>query len=227
MIFLKVFDTPVKIKKIMLLLIPVLWGGLAWLEFHWHPERGLLSGLFAGLLAAILLVAAEYGHPLAHVLSARFAGAPMKEILISTGMARTLYPEDKVAPNVHRMRALGGPIFNILALLLSLAIRGISPENSMIRDLAGWSALGHGLLFVMSLTPVSIVDGGTLLKWTLVAGGKTEGEADEIMQRVNWAIGLGLLILGAGLIAIRMWIAGAVLIGFGVLASGVAAGKIH
>ncbi len=227
MISLKVFDTPIKINVKMLLLIPVLWGCLTWLGFYWHPERSLLSGLLIGLSSAILLLTAEYGHPLAHIFSARFAGAPMKEILISTDMARTLYPDDKVSPNVHRIRALGGPIFNLLGLLLSLAIFGVTAGNSIIRELAGWSALGHGLLLVMSLTPVSIVDGGTLLKWTLVAGGKTEGEADDILRRVDWSIGIGMLITGAGLIAMRMWIASAILIGFGLLVSGVAVGKIH
>ena len=46
----------------------------------------------------------------------------MDEVRISLGMPRTLYRDNAVSPNAHRVRALGGPIFNLVGLLLSLAI---------------------------------------------------------------------------------------------------------
>jgi hypothetical protein len=46
----------------------------------------------------------------------------MDEVRISLGMPRTLYRENAVSPDAHRLRALGGPIFNALGLLVSLAI---------------------------------------------------------------------------------------------------------
>ena len=62
---------------------------------------------------------------------------------------------------------------------------------------------GHVLLFVASLMPLPIVDGGTLMKWTLVAHGRTQTEADETVRRVNWVMALaggisGVLLIGAG-----------------------------
>lgn len=97
----------------------------------------------------------------------------------------------------------GGPIFNALGLLLSVAIYGGVRRDSITRELAAWSALGHSWILSMSLSPVPVVDGGTLLKWTLVARGRSEADADATVRRV--ARGLGLLagIVGVGLIALQ------------------------
>ena len=153
-----------------------------------------------GLSSAIVLEAAELGHAFAHIASAGIAGAPMDELRISAGMPRTLYWNNAVSPDAHRLRAIGGPIFNTLGLLLSLAIYRAAARETIARELAGWSAIGHGLLVIMSLFPLPMVDGGTLLKWTLVARGRTEAEADALVGRVAWAIGILGGVLGAGFI---------------------------
>jgi len=227
MISVRIFGTQVKVKFTVLPIIIVLWGGLTWFGLYRHPERGFWQDLLVGLATAILLLIVEYGHPLAHIFSARYAKAPMDEILIAGDMARTLYWNNDVSPNVHRMRAMGGPIFNLLGLLISLGIYEVVPDNSLARELAAWSAAGHGYLFMMSLLPLPIVDGGTILKWTLAAQGKTEPEADEIIRRVDWAMGIVCGVVGLGLIAMKMWIAGAILVGVGAVIMAIAAGKIR
>jgi Zn-dependent protease len=153
----------------------------------------------------------------------------MDEIQISAeaGMPRTLYWNNEVSPDVHRLRAIGGLIFNLLGLLLSLAIYGVVPGNSIAWELAAWSAAGHGLLFIMSLAPVPMVDGGTILKWTLVARGRTVAKADEIVRRVDWVMGIVAGIVGVVLIALKIWIAGVILVGIGIVILCVAAGKIR
>jgi hypothetical protein len=177
----------------------------------------------------ILLLIAEIGHAIAHIFSARYAGAPIDEIHISVqeGMPRTLYWNNEVSPDVHRMRASGGLIFNLLGLLLSLVIYAAVPRNSIAAELAAWSAAGHGLLLIMSLAPVPMVDGGTLLKWTLVARGRAVPEADEIVRRVDWGLGIVAGIVGLVLITMRIWIAGAILMGIGAVVLGIAAGKLQ
>ena len=152
MISMRIFGTRVRVKIIVLVIIATLWGGVTWLGLYWHPDRGFWQGLLIGSLSAILLLIADFGHALAHIFSARYAGAPMDEILIAAGMPRTIYWNNQVPPNVHRMRALGGPIFNMLGLVLSLAIFGIASSNSITKELAGWSASGHGLLLIRSLS---------------------------------------------------------------------------
>ena len=228
MISIRIFGTTVKAKKIALVIILlVTWVCVTWLGLYWHPERGFWQGLLIGLVAALLLLVVEFGHDFAHIFSARYAGAPMDEILISLAMPRTLYSNNDVSPNVHRMRALGGPIFNATGLLLSLVIYGVASANSITKELAGWWALGHGLQLIMSVTPVPPVDGGTILKWTLVARGSTETEADEIVRRVGWALGIGVAIIGAGLIVRQIWIAGVILVGIGTVVISAAAGRIR
>jgi hypothetical protein len=222
----RIFGTPVKVKFSVLPIIIILWGGLTWLGLYWHPERGFWRDLLIGFVTAIVLLVVEFGHPFAHIFSARYAKAPIDEILISGDMPRTLYWNNDVSPNAHRLRAMGGPIYNILGLLLSLGVYVVMPDNSLARELAAWSAGGHGLLFLMSMMPLPMVDGGAILKWTLVAKGRTEIEADEIIRRVDWVMGIVGGIIGIGLIIMKMWIPGVVLMGIGAFVIGIAAGKI-
>jgi len=72
-----------------------------------------------------------------------------------------------------------------------------------------------------------IRDRGTILKWTLVERGKTESEADEVVRRVNWGMGIAGAIIGAGLLGMRLWIAGGILVGISIVVLGIAAGKIR
>ncbi len=144
MISTRIFGTRVKANKIVVVIIvATVWGVVTWLQLHWHPERRFWQGLLIGLVTTIPLLVVEFGHDLAHIFSARYAGAPMDEILISGDMPRTLYCNSDVSPNVHRMRALGGPIFNLMGLLLSLAIYRVTSSNSIAKELAGWWAIGH------------------------------------------------------------------------------------
>jgi hypothetical protein len=227
MVTLSIFGTPVKIKLTVLVPIIALWAGVTWLGFYWHPERGFWQGVLIGFVTVILLMPADFGHALAHIFSARFAGAPMDEILISAGMPRTLYWKNEVTPDVHRMRAIGGPIFNAGGLLLSAGVYAVASGHAIARELAVWSAGGHGFILLLSLLPVPIVDGGTLLKWTLVARGRTAAEADEVIRRVDWGMGIVGGLIGIGFIVMQMWIAGVILVGMGAVVIALAAGKIR
>jgi hypothetical protein len=227
MVTIKVFSTLVKVKWIFLIYIALLWVILTRLELAWHPEIGFGAAVHMGLAIVLMLIPADVGHAVAHIFSARWAGAPMDEILLSAGMPRTLYWNNAVSPNAHRLRAIGGPLFNLVALLLSLAIYALLAGNSIVRELAIWSALGHGLILIMSLVPLPVVDGGTLLKWTLVARGRTETQADAAVRRLDWGIASLTEIAGLVLVASRLWIAGGILLGLGMVVIAITAGKIH
>lgn len=227
MVSMRIFGTPVKTKVIVLVDFVAIWGGVTWLGLYWHPERGLWQGLLIGFVTAILLWFAEIGHAIAHIFSARFAGARMDEILISEGMPRTLYADNEVSPDTHRIRAIGGPFFNLLGLLLSVTIYVIASGSSIARELAAWSAVGHGLLFIMSLSPLPFADGGTLLKWTLVARGTPIKVADKIVRQIDLVIGILGGIICLWLIVMKMWIAGLILMAISVIVMLIAAGKLR
>jgi len=229
MVSLRIFGTPVKVNATFLIPIVVVWGGITWLESSWHPERAFWQAVLMGSATMLLLLVVEIGHALAHIFSARAAGAPMDELLLSlsAGMPRTLYWNNEVSPDVHRIRALGGPIFNAVGLLLSAGIYAATSGNAIARELAAWSAGGHGLLLTLSLLPVPMVDGGTLLKWTLVARGGTATEADEMIRLLDWVMGIAGGLIGVGFIVMQMWGAGAILVGSGAVVIAIAEGKIR
>jgi hypothetical protein len=201
-----VWHTPVKVKPAILANMLGLWGLLTWLAGRREPEHPVLIRLLVGGLSTLALLSADLGHALAHIVSARLARAPMDEILISEGMPRTLYRDDDVPPKAHRLRALGGPVFNGVGLLASLALRRLAPHHSAWREVLGWSSLGHGLLLAGSLAPLPIVDGGTILKWTLVEQGRTPAQADRVVRRAGLVTGAGAAAAGVALAARRRWL---------------------
>lgn len=201
---LRMFDTTVTVEGTVAAPLGLVWGGLTWWGRRRHPERGIWRGLLIGGATLVVLLPADFGHACAHIASARYAGAPMDELRISASMPRTLYWDNDVSPDAHRLRALGGPAFNALGCLLSLATYRAASRHPVARELAGWSALGHGFILIMSLMPVPVVDGGVLLKWTLVARGRSAPEADALVRRVD--LGLAALggVVGAGLLGRRL-----------------------
>lgn len=229
-----VWGTPVKVKPIILANLLGLWGLLSWLAGRGRSERPWPVRLLAGALSTAVLMAADVGHAMAHIVSARYAGAPMDEILLSEGMPRTLYYDNDVPPHVHRLRALGGPVYSTVGLLTSLALRALAPRGSLVREVAGWSSLGHGFILVGSLVPLPFVDGGTLLKWTLVEQGRTEEEADEAIRQIDLGLGAatataGVVVAaaGRGLPARRRWTAALGLMAGGAIAIAAARGRIR
>lgn len=227
MISFRLFGTNIIIKPVVLVNIILLWGAITWFGMSRNPGRGFWQGLLLSLLLMILLLVADIGHAIAHIFSARFANTPMDEILISAGMPRTRYFNNEVSPAAHRMRAMGGPIFSGLGLLVSFILYRFLSNGSVGRELAVWSMVGHGFILVGSLLPLPIVDGGAILKWTIIEKGKTEKEADNILRRINWTIGIVGLAIGMSLMAVKIWIVGLVFVGVGCISIGVAVGKIR
>lgn len=222
-----IWDTPVKVKPAFLVNVLGLWGLLSWLSGRRHRERPWPVRVLVGALSTLALLAVDVGHAMAHILSARYADAPMDEILLSEGMPRTVYYDNDVAPQVHRMRAVGGPIYSAVGLLASLGLRRQAPRGSIGHEVASWAALGHGLILAGSLAPLPMVDGGTLLKWALVERGQTPEEADEVVKQASLSTGAAAVATGAALATKRRWLPAMGLMGAGLLAIAAALDKIH
>jgi len=201
----------------------ILTGVLAWVAGLRKPERSWFQRLGVGLLAMIVAIPADIGHAMAHTISARLAGAPMDEIFLSSGMPRTLYRDNDVPPRTHIRRSLGGLIFSLICSSLSLLWHKRSRPGSLSRDLADASLAGHSFIFLGSVAPLPMVDGGIILKWKLVEGGQTPEQADRTVHKTSLGLGAAFMGLGAvlGLARKRRLVGG--LIAAGGLA-GVAAG---
>lgn len=226
-ILLTVRNTPLKVKPAVLGNLLIAWGALSWLAGQQLPQTSWPTRLLVGALSMTALLAADLGHAIAHIVSARYAGAPMDEILVSVGMPRTLYFDNDVPPRVHRLRALGGPIYNTLGLLASLLLRILTSSGSPARLVADWSCIGHGMILAGSLMPLPIVDGGTILKWALVERGRTPAQADAVVQRLGLAIGALTVMAGVVLATQGHWLLALGLTSAGAIAIGAALGRIR
>ena len=222
-----VWNTPVKVKPAVLGNLLIAWVALSWLTGQQFPDSSWPTRLLVGALSLAALLVADFGHALAHIVSARYAAAPMDEILVSAGMPRTLYFDNDVPPQAHRLRALGGPIYSALGLVVSLFLRILTSPGSPARMVADWSCIGHGMILAGSLTPLPIVDGGVILKWTLVERGRTPAEADAVIRRLNLAIGAMAIVAGMVLATQRHWLLALGFAGAGAIATGVAMDKIR
>lgn len=201
------WGAPVRVRPVVLANLAVLWAGLTWLAGRRHPAWRLGRRLLAGASSALAVFSADAGHAVAHIVSARWAGAPMDHVLISAGMPRTVYlDDDEVPPRAHRRRALGGPILNAVGFLVSLALRPLAPRGSVPREVLDCSCLGHGLLLAGSLAPLPLFDGGSLLKWTLVERGRSPEQADAVVRQAGLGLGAGAAAAGVVLAARRRWL---------------------
>ena len=196
---------------------------LAWVAGLRKPERSWPQCLGVALLAMPVALFADIGHAMAHTIGARLAGAPMDEILLSSGMPRTLYQDNAVPPQTHIRRSLGGPIFSLIGFSFSLLWHFLSQPGSLSRDLADASLAGHSFILLGSVAPLPMVDGGIILKWKLVEAGQSPEQADQTVRKTSLSLGAGFLGLGAvlGLVRKRKLISGLLAAGGAV---GIAAG---
>jgi hypothetical protein len=194
----RVLGTPYKADAGLLVNLAALWGLMSWLAGRRRPERSWSAQLGVGALSAAGLLTPDLAHTFGHVVSARRAGAPVDEVVFSDWMPQTLYADNDVSPDAHRARATGGPVMSGVAFSISLLLRSLSPRGSLGRELMDGICVGHGFIFFGSLLPLPMVDGGTLLKWTLVERGRTPAEADEVVRQVD--VGLGTAAVATGVV---------------------------
>jgi hypothetical protein len=181
----------------------LLTGFLAWVAGRRNPALSWLQRLGLGAIAMPVALFADVGHAMAHTISARLAGAPMDEIVLSSGMPRTLYMENAIPPGTHIQRSLGGPIFSLIGFALSMMWWRNTPRGSLSHDFAAASLLGHSFILLGSLAPLPMVDGGIILKWKLVEAGRSPEQADQTVKKTSLALGSAFFGLGAVLSLLR------------------------
>jgi Zn-dependent protease len=177
----------------------------------------------------LVFLGSEWGHNLAHAAVAGMLGKPADGIRIQLGLPRLIYKnldDPTVTPREHILRALGGPLFNALLLPLAILIRRRTSPGSAARHVADIAVGTNTFLSTGSLLPIPGIDGGPILKWALVEGGRPIPEADEVVRKVN-----GLLAGGLGAAAVvahrrRRRLLGMLAGLFAAIAFGVASGVI-
>ena len=174
---------------------------MAWLANRHLPDMSFWRSMRQGALMTMIVLGSEWCHNLAHAFAARAIGKPMDQIRIMLGMPRCVYHDlndPDVKPNEHVIRALGGPLINALFLPLAWLVRQLTTEGTPARQAANLAVGTNLFLSTVSLLPIPGIDGGPILKWSLVERGRSVEEAEEAVRSVNGPLALAAALL-AGL----------------------------
>jgi Zn-dependent protease len=227
-----VFGTPLVVKGVTWLPLTQIgaWAFLAWMDGRSRPRRSWQQRLAVSLMKMASILGSEWLHNLAHAAAAKLVGKPMNAMRITWGMPLVVYydlNDRDVSPREHIYRSLGGPLFNASLLLPLIGLRGLTNSGTVAREVSD-VALGMNLfLSTASLLPIPGIDGGPLLKWSLVNRGYTIEDAEEKVKKVDQKLGLVLSAAGAIAIVKRKRLLGALLSMFGALALAIGYGLIE
>jgi len=216
----RVFATPLMVKGFTWFPLTqcIVWGVMLWIAGRTRPDRGLGERMRIATYTMPAVLGSEWGHNLAHAAAANWVGKPMDAIRITWGMPLCVYydiNDDSVTPQRHILRALGGPLFSFILLVISSAVRRITPKASLSREVAD------------VLLPIPGIDGGPILKWSLVERGRTIEEADQVIRKVDGGLGIALSFLSAATISRGKRVIGLLSAMLAVMSFGVALGWIR
>jgi len=210
-----VFGAPVVVKGLTWLpLLELVAGwGLRQVASQKHQDWTRSSWGRAGALSSITLFASEWCHNLAHAAAARLVGKPVDAIRIVWGTPILVYydiNDQQVSPRQHIVRASGGPIFNASMVPLLWFARRFARQGSLAHHIFNFALGTNCFLATASLLPIPGIDGGPILKWTLVESGYGVDRAYEAVKKVNLALGTGLAVAsGIALKRRKVWLGAA------------------
>jgi Zn-dependent protease len=227
----RVFGTPMVVKGWtgLPLIELVAWGILSCVAGRKNPAWSLRKRVSAGAMNTIILLGSEWCHNLAHTAIAYKIRRPVDAIRIFFGTPLLIYydvNDQHVKPSQHLLRAVGGPVFNALMIPLCWLIKFLTPAGTLPRYSANFALGTNVVLSTVSLLPIPGIDGGPLLKWSLVETGRTIEAADEIVKKVNLTLGSALVVsAGMAVKKRRKWL-GAFLAAFAVTSLAIGVGLL-
>lgn len=199
----RVFGTPLVVRGITWFPLAqlVCWGGLAWWAGQRDPRRTIAERIRIGGIVMPFVLGSEWLHNLAHAAAAALIDRPMDAIRVLWGMPLCVYHDlndARVSPRQHIVRALGGPLINVLLLPLGWLLGKVGREGGILREVSHALTWTNKLLLGVGLLPLPGIDGGPLLKWSLVERGHSVEQADRVIRQVDGVLS-GVLGLGSGL----------------------------
>ena len=140
---------------------PIIFFGLGFgVTLLTRPELSLAERVSTNVLSALAVELGILAHAFGHILSGKLIGSAMDELLMATTRDINLYYGDQSGypSRVHIVRSLGGPVFN-LVLLVVLAALYPTMTGSPARELVGYLVSVNTVLGVGSFLPIPSVDG--------------------------------------------------------------------
>ncbi len=203
------------------------WPIMACVAKRRIPERSWIQSLAVGALTMPIVLGSEWCHNLAHAAAAQMVGKPMDAIRIMWGMPLVVYHDindETVTPRQHIFRALGGPVCNLFFTSIAYHFQRRTDPKSVRRDIANAAVGTNAFLPAVGLLPIPGIDGGPILKWSLVEKGHQPREADLIVRKVDGVLGMILAGAGAWSLKKRKWLLGGLLVQLAVVALSIALG---
>ncbi|NQS92340.1 MAG: hypothetical protein HQ574_08015 [Chloroflexi bacterium] len=194
-VILIIGDTPItKTGSIWLPLAQlVVWTLFAKEAAKRNPDASRLKWSAEGFLKMAVMLGSEWCHNLAHLFVSNLIGKPMDEVRIQFGLPRCIYQDindREVTPQQHVLRSLGGPVINLLLLPVTGLARYLTKPGSIAGETAKTAYQTNIFLSLVSLLPIPGIDGGPILKWSLVEKGYEYKEAEKVVQQVNGPLAL-------------------------------------
>ena len=207
----------------------ITWLLLSFLAKKRLSERSLIKCLGIGAFSMPFVLGSEWGHNLAHTAFAHWVGKPVDAIRIVWGMPLLVYydiNDQQVTPKQHIVRALGGPVFNLTLLPFTWLLKHLSNNDSFLKDLGNFLFATNAFIGIGGFLPIPGVDGGPILKWSLVEQGQSIQEADTTVRKVNGALGAGLCAATIQAVKKKRWVWSGIFGMFALTALGIAFGLI-
>jgi hypothetical protein len=135
--------------------VPKLVIGIV-VAFFFRRDESLLHYVVMGLIYGVLLNLSAALHIVGHIASSKLVAPPMTEARITPRLIQTRYDADpeQVAPRVHLLRSIGGPLMNVLLGGLGLLLWQVTGH-----PVALFFMLFNWILTVILLLPFATVDG--------------------------------------------------------------------
>jgi len=205
--------------SLVLIVVLITWAVDLRLALRFDPVVSL--GL--ALLTSVIFVLSILAHELGHALEARRRGLRVGGItLFALGGATELEGHGRTARDEFAVSFIGPWISLVIAAGAGLIATGaellpagtVAAAIGLVAGLVGWANLG---LALFNLIPASPLDGGRVLHALLWRVSGRRALASKVTTALGGILGLGLLVLGAWLVAARQeWLAGASTAGVGV-----------
>ena len=175
------------------------------------PDGSVFHRVGEGFCRMAVLLGSEWCHNLAHLVASNLINKPMDQLRIQFGMPRCVYHDIndlEVTPRQHLIRSLGGPLINLILLPITGFFRLITKPESIAGETAKTAYQTNLVLSLVSWLPIPGIDGGPILKWSLVERGKTIPEADQAVKNVNGPLAILLGLFSSRAFARKKFLAG-------------------
>jgi len=194
------------------------------------PGRSWSTRLAVGFLKMVTALGSEWLHNLADAAAAHLVGQPMDALRVTWGMPLVVYyePDDPgVTPEQHIARSLGGPLLNAGLLVPLILLRSKTRSDSAAREVCDFAVGTNVFIGSLGLVPIPFLDGGPVLKWSLVRSGLSVEAAEETVRKADRTVGAVLSLAGLLALLKRKFLIGGFLSMLGAVAAAIGLGWIE